>query len=405
VSGSFDERGRLTDHLSVGVLTEFVPRYVVDEVIAECGAGERRVRLLPAHVVVYFVMALALFHDGYVEVMRALVHGSRFARAWSQQWSIPSGPAMSQARERLGEDVLSALFARVAVPVARAGAPGAWAGQWRLMAIDGVALDMADTPANTDVFPKARGGTRRPFPQAKVVALSECGTHVVVAASIGSIKNGEPQLAEGVLDALEPGMLLLADRGFYSYRLWRAGLATGADLLFRVKQAFRLPVLQVLPDGSYLSEIHLPNVGKTRIDADRIDDIRLATHIRVRVVEYTVTTGAATSGELFRVITSVLDPQALPAMELAAAHKQRWELELGFREIECQLRPSHATLRSKSPAMVRQEIWGLLLTHYAVRAFMAEAADTIDIDPDRISPIRTINIIRRSITDPAAFSP
>lgn len=355
-------------------------------------------------------MALALFQDGYAEVIRSLVHGLRFARTWSREWTVPSASAISQARERLGEDVMSALFERVAVPVARAGTPGAWTGRYRLMAMDGVMLDLADTAANIKTFPKAQGGTRRPFPQAKVVAVSECGTHACIAAAIGSIKDGEHQLAVQVLGCLEPGMLLLADRGFFSFALWRAALATGADLAFRVKKDLRLPVLALLPDGSYLSEVHRPHAGKTRIDADRIDDITLATHVKVRVVDYTVdTTDSAAAdtkpSEVFRIITSVLDPQELPAVSIAAAYKERWELELSFREIECQLRPSASTLRSKTPAMVRQEIWGLLLTHYAIRAFMTEAADTIDIDPDRISPIRTINIIRRSVTDSAVFPP
>jgi hypothetical protein len=396
--------GRLTDHLSLGVLTKFVPRFVVDETIAECGVQEQRTRLLPAHVVVYFVLALALFSDGYNEVIRSLVHGLRFARTWSEKWVIPSSPAMSQARWRLGENVMKELFEKIAVPVADYGLSGAWIGRWRVVSIDGVLLDIADTDENVEQFPKAQGGTRRPYPQAKVVALGECGTHAVFGANIGSIKDGEHQLAEGLLERIEPGMLVVADRGFYSFHLWRLALVTGADLAFRVKQGFTLPVLEVLADGSYRSEVHKPGIGATRIDANLIGDIRLATHIPVRVVEYTIDTGAGVS-EVFRIITSVMDPEDLPATWIAAAYKQRWEIELSFREIECQLRPSRSTLRSKTPPMVRQEIWGLLLAHYAIRAFMAEAADSIDVDPDRISPIRTINIIRRSITDAPAFSP
>jgi hypothetical protein len=216
---------------------------------------------------------------------------------------------------------MATLFDRVAVPVARAGTPGAWAGDWRLVAIDGVILDLADTPANLKVFPQAQGGTRRPFPQAKVVALAECGTHVCLAAGIGSIKDGEPQLARHVLQALKPGMLVLADRGFYSFDLWSEILQTGGDLAFRVKKDFRLPVRKILPDGSYLSEVHQPRIGKTRINADRVGDIRLATHIPVRVVEYTVQTGSPTSGETFRVITSVLAADRLPAV--AGARQSR----------------------------------------------------------------------------------
>jgi len=406
VSEDIVESGRLTDHLTVGVLTKFVPRHVVDQVIGECGVAERRVRLLPAHVVVYFVIAMAIFRDGYDEVIRALVHGLQFARTWSSRWTVPTRGAICQARVRLGENVMACLFRSLAVPVADASTRGAWVGSRRLMAIDGVMLDLQDTPDNVKEFPRRVGGTITPFPQARVVALSECGTHAVVAASIGSMLQGERELTSGILDGLEPGMLVLADRGFYSFELCRQVLATGADLAFRVIKTLRLPVLAVLADGSYISEIHLPHIGASRIQADKIDDITLATHMRVRVVEYTVAgTGAGRESEVFRVITNITDIDTLPAISVAQAYKDRWELELSFREIECQLRSTRMPLRSKTPAMVRQEIWGLLLAHWATRAFMAEAADGIFTDPDRISVIRTINIIRRSVTDPAAFSP
>ena len=230
-----DAPARLTDHLSIGVLTKFVPRFLVDEVIAECGVREQRSRSLPAHVVVYFVMALALFRDGCGEVIRSLVHGLRFARTWSSSWVTPSTSAISQARRRLGEDVMATLFYRVAVPVAKAGTPGARAGRFRLFAIDGVWLDMPDTAKNRSEFPKASDDTGCPFPQAKVVAVGECGTHAVIAAVIGTTKDGEHQLAEELLDTLSPGMLVQADRGFYSFSLWRKALATGADLAFRAR--------------------------------------------------------------------------------------------------------------------------------------------------------------------------
>src|SRR4051794_39524236 len=172
--------GRLTDHLSIGVLTATVPRFIVDEVIAAGERKEKRSRLLPAHVVVYFVMALALFRDGYDEVIRALVHGLRFARTWSTTWQVPTTGAISQARVRLGESVMRELFVRVAQPLAGAGTPVAWLGPWQLMAIDGVMLDTPETDANLAVYEKAVGGTRRPYPQVKIVGLAECGTHALI---------------------------------------------------------------------------------------------------------------------------------------------------------------------------------------------------------------------------------
>ncbi len=399
------DSGRLTDHLSIGVLTRTVPRYVIDEVLAETGRKEKRSRLLPAHVVVYFVMSLALFRDGYDEVMRQLVHGLRFARTWSRAWQVPTTSAMSQARVRLGEAPMKQLFARVAVPLATAGTPGAWLGRWRLMAIDGVMLDIAETPENLAVYDKSDGGTRRPYPQVKIVGLGEAGSHAVLDAQIGSIRHGERELAEALTSSLTPDMLVLADRGFFSYGLWRSYLLTGAALLWRLSKTTHLPVLQVLPDGSYLSEIKsVKGPGKTRIHIDQVADPMLATHITVRVIEYQIDTGDGTT-DTYRLITTILDPDQADALTLAAAYAQRWEFESSLREIECQLLEPGSTLRSKNPETVRQEIWALLLAHYAIRAFMVEAADTIDLDPDRLSTLRAINIVRRSVTDPAAFSP
>lgn len=404
---AIDDVGKLTEHVSLGALTKVVPRYVVDEILGETGKVERRSRLLPAHVVVYFVLALSLFTDGYEEVIRKLVHGLRFARTWSSQWKVPTTSALSQARARLGEAPLRALFEAVAVPVATAGTPGAWLGTWRLMAIDGVMIDMPDTPENRAAFPKPEGGTRRPFPQSRTVGLTEIGTHAVIAITIGTIRTGERELAGALTSSLTPDMLVVADRGFYSFDLWRDYRSTGADLLWRLSAGVRLPVLEVLPDGSYRSEITNQARGsKTRIPAHAIADLHLATHIPVRVVEYQIDGHAGSAGpsETFRIITSITNPDQANAAELADAYHQRWEIESAFREIETYLRQGQG-IRSKTPAMVRQEMYGLFITHYAIRAFMVEAADTVDIDPDRISFTRTLHIIRRRITDPAEFSP
>lgn len=400
--------GKLTDHVSLGALTKVVPRYVVDEVLAETGSVEKRSRLLPAHVVVYFVLALSLFTDGYEEVIRKLVHGLRFARTWSRQWTVPTTGALTQARKRLGEKPLQLLFETVAVPVAKPTTPGAWLNSWRLMAIDGVMIDMPDTAENREVFHKPEGGTRRPFPQTRTVGLAEIGTHAVVAVQIGTIRTGERELAAALTGSLTPDMLVVADRGFYSFDLWRGYRETGAQVLWRAWSGVRLPVLEVLPDGSYLSEItNQARVSKTRIDLDKIGDLSLATHIKIRVVEYQIdghTDQADETSETFRLMTSITDPEQASATDLANAYHQRWEIESAFREIETYLRQGKG-IRAKTPAMVRQEIYGLFTTHYAIRAFMAEAADTVDIDPDRISFTRTLHIIRRRITDPAAFSP
>lgn len=401
------DEGKLTDHVSLGTLTRVVPRHIVDEILARTERQEKRSRLLPAHVVVYFVLSLSLFTDGYEEVIRKLVNGLRFARVWSKEWKVPTTSALSQARSRLGADPLRELFDAVATPVAKAGTPGAWLRNLRLMAIDGVMIDMPDTPENLLEFGKPEGGTRRPFPQTRIVGLTEVGTHAVVGMEIGTIHIGERELAKPLTRVITPDMLVIADRGFFSFALWRDYLRTDAHLLWRLWSTVRLPVLQPLPDGSYLSEItNQARPSKTRIDAANIDDITLATHIPVRVIEYRVENNndGTQQSETFRIITSITDPDEATATELASAYHERWEIESAFREIEIYLRNGKG-IRSKSPELVRQEIYGLFITHYAIRAFMTEAADTVEMDPDRLSFTRTLNIIRRRINDPAEFSP
>lgn len=397
--------GRLTDHVSLGALTRIVPRYVVDEVLAQTGAREKRSRSLPAHVVVYFVLALSLFTDGYEEVVRKLVNGLRFARTWSREWSPPTTGALSQARARLGAAPLQALFEAVAVPLAKPGTPGAWLRGWRLMAIDGVMIDVPDTATNFAYYDKPQGGTRRPFPQVRAVGLCEVGTHALIAAELGTIHQGERALASRLTSTIGPEMLVLADRGFFSYDLWRDYMAADAALLWRLSATMKLKPMTFLADGSYLAEIVSKSVrgGCTRIALADIGDLQLATHIPVRVIEYRVEDDTTTS-ETFRLITTILDPQDASADELATAYHQRWELESSFREIETYLRAGKG-IRSKTPELVQQEIWGLFVTHYAIRAFMSEAADTVEMDPDRLSFTRTLHILRRRITDPAVFSP
>jgi hypothetical protein len=405
---------RLTEKIGIGVLTRLVTRDLVDEILIETGRTEQRSRLLPARVVVYFVMACNLFFgDGYEEVMRRLVGGLQFLGTWRRGWAVPTTGAMSQARARLGEAPMKALFERVATPMARPGTVGAWYRSLRVMAIDGVVLDVPDTAANAEAFGRSGNAlAASPFPQVRVVALTECGTHAVVAASIGVTKQYERELAGDLFSSTSPGMLLLADRGFFGYDLWKEARAHGADLLWRVKAQNTLPVLEAYPDGSYRSAL-LPK----RVRADLAKGKRRhAEHfeIPVRVIEYQVTkhdtgdasdTGDTGEGEVIRLVTSLTDHETAPAAELAALYQQRWEIELAFDEIETHQTGRPRVLRSKSPELVRQEIWALFLTHYAIRHLMREAADDIDIDPDRLSFMRSLRVIRRQVTDQAAFSP
>ncbi|MBP2329512.1 hypothetical protein JOF56_009897 [Kibdelosporangium banguiense] len=398
---------RLTDRISLGVLTRTVSRDVVDEVLAETGRQEKRSRRLPAHVVVYFVLAMAIFRDGYEEILRKLVNGLRFLGNWRDSWTVPTSGAVSQARDRLDDLPLRKLFERIAQPLAKPSTEGAWLRSWRLMAIDGVQIDIPDTDVNLKEWGKYEGGTRRPFPQVHAVGLGECGTHAVIATALGTIYDGERKLAEQLVGSVTPDMLVLADRGYFSFQLWQHYLVTGAALLWRVPAGMKLPVADVLSDGSYLSVINSKKTRSAgyRIPLSAVSDPRDATHIPVRVIEYTISGEGVAQSETFRLISTILDPNDASALELAAAYQQRWEYEIALREIETQLLEPGKGLRSKTPKLVRQEFWGLLLAHYAIRTLMTEAADIAEIDPDRLSFLRTLNIVRRQVTNQAGFSP
>jgi hypothetical protein len=401
----------LTDHITIGVLSGLIHRDIVDGVINECGKREKRSRLLPAHVVVYYVLALNLFFgEAYEEVMRQLVNGLRFLGNWRHDWTVPSPSALSQARTRLGEAPLKLLFERIAVPMARAGTRGAWFRGLRVMAVDGVVFDVPDTAANDEEF--GRGGNDQgtgPFPQVRLVAVAECGTHALVDAVLGPVATGEQTLAAALISRLTAGMLVLADRNFYSYQAWQQASATGAQLLWRVSGRLPLPVLAALPDGSYQSLLINPKIrGRRRemllIAATAGEHLEPTQATLIRVIEYTIEDRPG-SGELFCLITTITDPKLAPAVDLAAAYHQRWEIELSFDEIETHQTGHLRVLRSRTPELVKQEIWALLLTHYAIRHVIKDAADTVGTDPDDLSFIRSYRAIRRQVTNQAGFSP
>lgn len=414
ISGSAVSVGdRLTDRISLGVLAETFPRDLIDEVLVETGRGERRTRLLPAHVMVRFVLAMWLFFsDDYEEVMRRLVGSLKGMGSWRDEWRVPSTSAITQARKRLGPEPVRVLFERAAVPVAGRGTKGAWLRSWRLMAVDGFMLDVPDTPDNEAEFGRMNDGPRASaFPQALVVGLEECGSHAIVGASVGGCRVGETTLFPGLLGVLEAGMLVLADRRYYSFSLWGVTIQTGADLLWRVMSNVPLPVLEWLPDGSYRSVLINPKITKAR-RVRLLEDVRAGRPVPddavypVRVIEYDIPDREGNgTGELICLITTILDPSDAPALELAAAYHERWEIETSIDEKKTHLRGPGRILRSKSPDMVHQEIWALLLTHYAIRRLMCKAADEADLDPDRLSFMRSLRIIRRQVTDQADFSP
>ena len=408
--------GCWADQVSLGVLASSVPRDVIDDVAVAAGRQAKRSDgKLPPHVMVQFVMAMALFADEDYEEVAARLAGTLGSwGCWDARWGVPTSGGITRARDRLGFEPLRDIFAQVAVPVADQLTRGAFLGAWRLMAIDGFEWDAPDTPANAAAFGYPAGAKdRAAFPKVRVVTISECGSHAVVDAETGGIAgkgSGEQSLARRLYGRLAQDWLLIADRNFYNWQDWRAAAASGAQLLWRVKADLTLPVLQILPDGSYLSVLVSPKIGgKARqalIDAARageeVDEDQAAL---VRVIEYEVPgRDGDGKGELIALITTITEMAAAPAPLLAETYHQRWEHETGNDQLKTHLRGPGKVLRSKSPDMIRQEIYGYLLAHHAISALICRAATEADIDPDRVKFTRTVRIVRRAI-GPAAFPP
>jgi hypothetical protein len=372
----------------------------VDEVVELAGCREKRRRLLPARVVVYFVLALCLFSGadsvsppGYRSVMRWLTNGLRHLHGTR----LPTSPALTRARQRLGSKPLELLFDRCRGPLASAATPGASAFGLRLVAWDGTDLDVAATPANRAAFGLAAQAGN---PKLRLMALIECGTHALLDAAFdGVARASEHALARRLLHALRPGMLLLADRAFPGYDLWALAAATGAHLAWRMKSNWVLPPARLLPDGSFLSVMPTPAEGRRRARARHTGKTLpgLPAGHTVRVIEYTVTThnaDGATKTESYRLATTLLDPRQAPAARLAALYHQRWESETSYAELKTRLRGTGFTLRSKSPDLACQELLAFLTVYQALRTLQARAAHHAGIDPRRISFTTTIRIAR-----------
>ncbi len=400
-AGTIPAGMRLTDHISLGVLTAQFPRELIDQVLFETERVNERERALPAHVMVYYVLALALYAEvSTQEVLRCVVEGARWLGEPSTA-DVPTKSAISQARIRLGAAPLEALYRAGVAPLATAGTPGAWYRGSRVMSLDGTTLDVGDTAENAAAFGRpasARGvNATGAFPQLRLVGLLENGTHAITAAQLGAYGTHERALAVAVLAGLTGEMCCLADRGFLSFDLWQTATATGAALLWRAPATVTLPVLKRYADGSYRSVLRWNAQCSSR---DR-------TPQAVRVVEYTVA-GGPTPAMRYRLVTSILEAARAPADELAALYHERWEIETAFDELKTHLRGAQRVLRSKTPDLVRQEAWGLLLTHFALRALMHEAALGAlprARDPDTVSFTHALRVTRRTLSHVAALPP
>jgi len=388
------------DRFCLRALTQVYPPSLVDEIIEQCGCKEERVRLLPARFVLYYVLALAAFSDSsYREVMRQMVDTLRPAVDGIPRWHVPTKGSIVEARDRLGPEPLERLFDVVAQPLGRDGDRNVWyRGRWRVMAMDGLRFDVADTEANAAAFdrPGHSRGAGSAYPQVQVVALAETGSHAYVALALGGCRQGETTLARDLLPHLQPDMLCLADRNFFSYELWRAVGQRGSERLWRVKKNLRLDPVRHLPDGSYLAYVYPSPVARRRQKEG----------ILVRVIEFVVDDpGRGSPLTPYRLITSILDPATAPAKELAVLYCHRWEFETSNDELKTHLRGAGRILRSKLPDRVRQEVYAYFLTHYAIRALMYQAADRAQLDPDRLSFINALRVVRRRIVAQSLFSP
>jgi hypothetical protein len=387
---------RITDYISLGVIAKFFPADKVCEILNETKRASIRERDLPAHVVVYYVIALALYmRSSYREVLRCLLEGVQWLLNPSATVKVAGKSGISQARSRLGAEPLKQLYAATVTPIAERRTKGAWYRQWRLISLDGSTLDTADTAENEKAFgrPGASRGSSA-FPKIRFVALLENGTHVLWAARMGRYATDEITLAQDVVPALSPGMLCLADRFFPSYQLWQKAARTGADLLWRTRQNARLDLDRRLPDGSYLSRIYAST-------SDRRNQRKA---VVVRVIDYRLK-DIGGAQPIYRLITTVLDPAQAPAKELAALYHERWEIETALDELKTHLRGAQIVLRSKTPELVEQEFWGLLMAHYAIRGLMHEAALRANEDPDRLSFVHSVRVVQRRIARFAAIPP
>jgi hypothetical protein len=415
--------GWLPDRVSVGALTKTFPPELVDRVVNTTDTREVRRRLLPARLVVYFVLALWLFRGrncGYGRVLSKLVDGLYHRRRGRQlldgqldpagwvdagqgrRWRPPNISSLSRARARLGADPLHMLFDQVAGPVGADDAAGVFCCGLRVVSMDGSTTDVPDTKENDAHFGRPCNATRDgAFPQVRWLVAAESGTGALLGASFGPYTVGEQTLARDLLPALGPDTVVLADRNFLSHALARDVLATGAHILWRASASFKLTPTRVLADGMYLAVLHPARTAD-------------GPPITVRVIEYTVHTSPADGGdgdgdgeeessEVFALVTDLLDPEAYPALDLACAYPMRWGCETVIGHHKTDMGEGMPVLRSKDPEGVAQEMWALFAVYQAIHTLIGAAVDATGIPPEKISFPQALTAVTDTVT--ADFPP
>jgi Insertion element 4 transposase N-terminal/Transposase DDE domain len=366
-----------------------IPTVAIEQAITDTHSNEERKRALPSHLVVCLVIAMSLWSkDSMRAVLKNLVDG--LSETWvkiGQYWRVPCKSSITEARQRIGSQVMSRLFHLVVRPLATEKTPGAFLGGLRIMAVDGTVFDVPDTKENGRVFgyPASRPGTQAAFPKVRSVLLIEAGTHLIVDALICPYRISERVKVKKLLRSVTQGMLLMWDRGLHFCAMVQASLAQKCDYLGRVPKNVLFPAEKVLEDGSYLSWI-APD-GKSKKKG--------GTKIRVRVIEYTIDTHG--ESQIYRLITSLIDIVQFPALVLATEYHRRWEVENTIDELKVHLLGRKTPIRSLNPREVVQEVYGWLIGHWAIRSLMFQVADSAQMSPLRLSFTGTLNIVRRAV--------
>jgi len=392
------EGHRFSDTLSFAVISRFIPCDKIHSVLVRSNKSTKRSRLLPAHIMIYYIIALGFyFESSSRDVLRFLLGSLRDLLPDGSVIPTACKAAISQARTRIGKEPVIALYDEIVQPLAKENTKSAYYKSRLLVAIDGSKIDVADTKENTNYFGKQKyggfGGVKGEgaFPLMRFLSLVEVGTHVIFETVYSKFSTSEFNLGKLILEKVKPNMLVLADRLFFNYETWKIGVERGADLLWRIKKNIKLKTIEGLPDGSSLVKI-FPS-GKNRRDDSN--------GIIVRLIEYQI----KGKSELYRLITTILDHKEAPADDLAALYGERWTVETVYDELKNHTREKKVLLKSKTPDLVIQEFYGLLLAHYAIRGVMHEAALQAELPPNRLSFVHSVRVIRRKLKTLSGFSP
>lgn len=386
----------LTSKISLSYLCKSYSKKIINQAISDTNSKEQRVRVLPSDVVFYYTLALVMYPGVAArEVMRILLESIRFMVGLNDDSSlVVAKSAITKARKRLGYRSLQKIYNDHVKPIANKESKESFYKNLRLVAIDGTILDLPDSKQNSTYFQRQMSGDNSPFPQARMISIIECGTHIIFKSEIASIKIGEITMAKSMLKNLSTGMLCIADRNYFCYELWDIACKSGSSLLWRARNTANLPIEQILPDNSYLSTIKSANKKQKR---------------QVRVIEFISKaidpkTGKAKE-ENYRFISNILDHTILPTKDVFDIYRARWEIETAFKELKISLPNYKSLIRAKVPDLVYQEIYAILLVHYSVRRLMYEAAQLAQIDPDDLSFTHSLNVVKRKSQNLTIFSP